>query len=209
MNKKAMFTKIALFCTAFLLVISTTAAITLAKYVKSASTPEEVGTVAKFGITMQWSDNSAFEKTYAADTVGSVTTAVSGNVDKIAPGTTGSITLTLSGSSEVAFNLSLKLIETYSNNWKVSGESGAAAYNPITLTVSSTIDGANVSLTQNKGGTSTLNIKDFEPASTISGTITITWAWAFEGNDAADNYIEGLDSATFGLTAEVTATQIN
>lgn len=209
MNKKGLITKIALFCTAFLLIVSTSAVITLAKYVKTSSTPEEVGTVAKFGVTMSWTDNSAFEKTYTADTSNSVSTAVSGSVDKIAPGTTGSITLTLGGSSEVAFNLTLTLVEEYSANWKVSGESGAEAYNPIDITVTSTVTGANVSLTHNKNGTSTLNVKDFEAGATISGTITITWNWAFEGNDAADNYMESLDSATYSLTAQVTATQIN
>lgn len=208
MASKKMFTKIALFCTAFLLVASTVVGVTFAKYVKTANHPEEVGTVAKFGITMQWTDNSAFENSYDADT-NSVTTAVSGNVDKIAPGTTGSITLTLSGSSEVAFNLTLELVENYSSNWKVSSAENAEAYKPITLTVTSTIDGANVSLTQNKGGTSILSIKDFEPASTISGSITITWEWGFEVNNDADNYMESLDSATYGLTASVTATQIN
>lgn len=209
MQKKSLIKKIVWLGAALLIATTSAVGITLAMYFKTQETTDN-SSVAKFGITMSWTDGTAFEKTYATDTtVTGVTNAVTADSERIAPGTTGSITLTLDGSSEVAFNLTLELVETYSSNWKVSGEANADDYKPITLTVTSTIDGANVSLTQNKGGTSTLSIKDFDAGATISGTVTITWAWAFEDNDSADNYVESLDDATYGLTAKVTATQIN
>ena len=120
---------------------------------------------------------------------------------KIAPGTTGLITLNLSGQCETAFNLTIDLTETYSDNWKKSAT--GPVYHPITLTAKSTIDGASVNIVGNK-----INVKNFEAGETLSGTISITWAWAFEGDDAADSYMSTLD-ATYSLAALATATQIN
>ena len=208
--KNKLLVKIALFCSAFLIAASAVVGITFSMYIKTSEKAKETGTVAKFGITMAWEDDSAFETSYNTDTtVTGVTTAVTGTSDRIAPGTTGSITMKITGSSEVAFNLTLDIVEEYSEGWKVSSEANAEAYKPINLTVTSTLEGANVSLTQNKGGASTLSIKDFNAGVTVDGTVTITWDWDFDANNTADNYVESLDSATYSLTAKVTATQID
>ena len=206
MDKKTKtFVSVAVICCAILVLSLVGMGFTLAKYIKTSNKEAEHASVAKFGVVMTWSGD-AFAKDYKVDDTDAMDSAKlsvksSNENKKIAPGTTGLITLNLSGQCETAFNLTIDLTETYSDNWKESAT--GPAYHPITLTAKSTIDGASVNIVGNK-----INVKNFEAGETLSGTISITWAWAFEGDDDADSYMSTLD-ATYSLSALATATQIN
>ena len=207
MNKKTKtFISVAVICCAILMLSVIGMGFTLAKYVKTSNRDAEEASVAKFGVVMTWSGD-AFAKDYTVDDTSSLdatklSVKSSAEGDKIAPGTTGTITLTVSGSSETAFNLTIDLTETYSDNWKTASD--GAEYHPIALSAATTITGANANIVDNK-----INVKNFEAGETISGTVVITWLWAFEGgNDAADTYMSTLD-ATYSLAASATATQID
>lgn len=203
MNKKTKtFISVAVICCAILMLSVIGMGFTLAKYVKTSNRNAEQASVAKFGVNLEWSGD-AFAKEYSSTSNG-VTVKSSTNGDKIAPGTSGSITLTISGESEVKFNLTIKLTETYSSHWDTADE--GEEYHPITLSATTTIDGASVNIVNNE-----INVKTFEVEEAISGAITITWNWAFEsGNDAADSYIGELGkTATYSLAASAIATQID
>ena len=219
MNKKTKtFISVAVICCAILMLSVIGMGFTLAKYVKTSNRDAEEASVAKFGVVMTWSGD-AFAKDYTVDDTSSLdatklSVKSSAEGDKIAPGTTGTITLTVSGSSETAFNLKIDLTEAYSNNWKTASD--GTEYHPITLSAATTIDGANIKTGStdeleivNVDGKKTINVKNFEAGETISGAITITWNWAFEsGNDTADTYMSTLD-ATYSLAASAIATQID
>lgn len=207
MNKKTKtFISVAVICCAILMLSVIGMGFTLAKYVKTSNRDAEEASVAKFGVVMTWSGD-AFAKDYTVDDTSSLdatklSVKSSAEGDKIAPGTTGTITLTVSGSSETAFNLTIDLTETYSDNWKTASD--GTEYHPIALSAATTITGATANIVDNK-----INVKNFEAGETISGTVVITWLWAFEGgNDTADTYMSTLD-ATYSLAASAIATQID
>ena len=214
MNKNTKtFISVAVICSAILILSIVGIGFTLAKYVKTSNKLPEEASVAKFGVTMSWAGD-AFATEYAADDTTSLTSAQlsvksSASGKKIAPGTTGKITLTLAGTSEVAFNLTINLTETYSEDWDTADNGGV--YHPIILSATTTISGAQVA-----PGTTNLTVdsdnkiavKNFAAGETISGVVEITWSWPFESNDAADNNMYNTN-ATYALSALATATQIN
>ena len=112
MNKKTKtFISVAVICCAILMLSVIGMGFTLAKYVKTSNRDAEEASVAKFGVVMTWSGD-AFAKDYTVDDTSSLdatklSVKSSAEGDKIAPGTTGTITLTVSGSSETAFNLTI------------------------------------------------------------------------------------------------------
>ena len=211
MKKSKKLTGILLACCALLMVAIAGLGVTLAKYTKTA--PENGGTahVAAFGVSMEWgSEDSIFKKEYTTNdssVSGTIATSVKSSTDVIAPGTTGSVTLTFEGStaSEVAFNLKINISETYSNNW--TDEEGNE-YHPINYTVSSTAkaDDANI---EGITGSSIAIDQNFAAGTVLSGTITITWSWPFNGDDAADTHMGGVSSATYSIVANATVTQID
>ena len=207
MNKKTKtFISVAVICCAILMLSVIGMGFTLAKYVKTSNRDAEEASVAKFGVVMTWSGD-AFAKDYTVDDTSSLdatklSVKSSAEGDKIAPGTTGTITLTVSGSSETAFNLTIDLTESYSSHWDTADNGGV--YHPIALSAATTITGATANIVDNK-----INVKNFEAGETISGTVVITWLWAFEGGkDAADTHMSTLD-ATYSLAASAIATQID
>ena len=201
MNKKTKtFISVAVICCAILMLSVIGMGFTLAKYVKTSNRNAEEASVAKFGVNLEWTGD-AFAKEYSNTTNG-ITVKSSTAGDKIAPGTSGSITLTVSGESEVKFNLTIKLTEEYSSHWDTADD--GEEYHPITLSATTTIDGASVNIVNNE-----INVKTFEANEAISGAITITWNWAFEGgNDTADSNIGALN-ATYSLAASAIATQLD
>lgn len=211
MKKSRKLTGILLACCALLMVAIAGLGVTMAKYVKTA--PEKGGTahVAAFGVSLAWQSNdSIFKKEYNTDDAsvkGTIATSVKSSTDVIAPGTTGSVTLTFEGStaSEVAFNLKINISEEYSNNWG-NGEGGS--YTPIVYEVTSTAKANNESIAGISGNSIAID-QNFPAGTILSGTITVTWSWPFEGNDKADTYMSGVPSATYSITANASATQID
>ena len=211
MKNSRKITSILLACCALLMVAIAGLGVTLAKYTKSAPARNDSARVAAFGVNLEWSaEGSIFKAEYAADTTAEgITAAVksaNGTDAVIAPGTTGSVVLNLSGTSEVAFKLDISIIEQYSNNWKKSAATDADEYHPITYSVTSTAKAGDDDITLGQSGDFTTNIA---PGVVLSGSITISWSWPFAGDDTADTYMSGVSGATYSITASATATQID
>ena len=209
MKKSKKITGVLLACCALLMVAIAGLGVTLAKYVKNVQPRNDSARVAAFGVELAWSSNdSIFKASYDADTTveGISTTVQSSNGTDtiIAPGTSGQVVLNLSGTSEVAFQLVINITEEYSNNWKESADGGE--YHPIAYNLTSTAKAGDADITLTTGS-STVNV----PAGVaLSGSITITWEWAFEGGkDTADTYMSSVSGATYSITASATATQID
>ena len=227
MNKSRKITGILLACCALLMVAIAGLGVTLAKYTKSAEPRNDSAHVAKFGITLAWSSNDAiFKNTYtttdsekSATITNSVVSATDANSDStmdnvIAPGTSGSVNLTISGTSEVAFTLAIQINEEYIGAWQKSA-TDATAYHPIEYSATSTdtIGSTNVEL--DAQGKFTI---DIAAGTAVNATITISWEWPFESgssdeekaaNDAADTYMSSVAGASYKITASATATQID
>lgn len=209
MRKSKKITSILLACCAFLLVAITGLGVTMAKYVKS-ETKTTTAKVAAFGITMAWAGD--FAESYTTDNTSvkdSIANSVVSTNKVVAPGTTGTITLTLDGTSEVAFTLAISITETYSeDNWKESATGDP--YYPISYTVTSTAKVGETDITV-ESDNKTINPINVAPGMALSGVITITWAWPFEttGKDLADTYMSTVADATYTISASSTATQIN
>ena len=208
-NSSKVFIRVSVICCAILMLSVIGMGFTLAKYVKTSNRDKEEASVAKFGVVMTWSGD-AFAKDYTISGSSSLSVKSELGGDKIAPGTTGTITLTVSGKSEVAFNLTINLTELYSDNWKTA-ENGSV-YHPIVLSAKTTISNAFTQTGTNDLTISTdnkINVKDFAAGETISGAVVITWEWPGEIDDdtnSADTYMSGLD-ATYSITANAIASQ--
>lgn len=178
---------------------------TLAKYITSGS-GDGTATVAKWGYTVSVDTSNLFGKNYKANVVTDDTTAAnlevasSSDANVVAPGTTGSMTIEIKGTAEVASKLNIKVADVQ----EISLTYGSTTYNPVKWTLN---DGEKDVV---KDGTlaaveAELNkVQDVEynAGDTVNKTYTLTWTWAFDGgNDAADTAL-GL------LAAEKTATKV-
>ena len=201
MKKSKKFTTILAVCCAFLLVSVAGLAISFASYVTTSNRDKETSTVAKFGVSMTW-DGAAFDSEYTSQTASSLAVKNAADGKTLAPGTSGAITLTLGGSSEVAINVVIDIEQEYSANWKESAE--GPAYNPIVVKAYD-ITGERTELNIVDGK---IEYKSFEAGEAITGKVEITWAWSFEGNNAADTYIGTLgEDVTYAITTSATASQ--
>ena len=174
--------------------------ITYSKLVHQSKS-ENVSSVAMFGLIMTWSDN-AFLTTYEK---GEPSRVVVESEDKtLAPSLSNSMTLSLRGKCEMAFNLTITLDEEYSEHWKESNLTTAQPYHPIELTANSTMKGE-IEITNH------VIIINYEAVGDdIVEDITITWKWPESLNDKADTYMSTLHGvATYSLSAETIATQID
>lgn len=217
---------------------------TFAKYVTTAS-GSDTARVAKWGVEISGMADGLFAKTYAKDTETDIANTVEATEEVVAPGTKNDngVTFSLTGTPEVAVKIDIVVkgsttdtitdvvlpVGTYTD-WTQAPYTNtfdlAAAYNPVVFTL--------------KDGTTTLatgtlaqiesfleeKSDEYAPGTDLSkilggtsGTYTLTWAWAFAGNDKADtllgNLADGNQSAIEGASITVdfaiviTATQID
>lgn len=192
---------------------------TFAKYVTSRE-GTDTARVAKFGVTIS-AEGATFAKQYAKDESAYTETNTVVSTDKVvAPGTKGNLaTATISGTPEVAVRVS-QVAELTLEGWKDSSD---GYYCPIEIKVGETT----------LKGTSYTSISEFKtaveeaikeytddyPAGTNLSTATnslasISWAWAFTGNDdAKDTYLGNQAAAenasTIALKVTTTVTQID
>jgi len=116
-------------------------------------------------------------------------------VNVVAPGTDGSIDFSISGTPEVAVAVTFAVNVTEdviipSGTEIAEGNTLAAAYTPVVFTLEDS-EGTEI-------GTGTLtDIKDalvaltaaYPPNTPLDETYTLSWEWAFDGNDEADTYL--------------------
>ena len=218
---------------------------TFAKYVTAAS-GSDTARVAKFGVTVSASNNTMFKTAYTTDDAtaeASITNSVeSADTDKlVAPGTKedGTATFSVTGTPEVAVKVAVSLdpdslkevflkAGTYADYTTAANDDTfelAEDYYPVKFTLTK-----NGTAVVTDGTLSDVNVKlaevskDYAPNTNLSealGEYTLSWAWAFDGNDRADTLLgnlaagtaTGVDTANYStkiaFNLKVTVTQID
>lgn len=171
---------------------------TLSKYVTEK---KETGSasVAKWGFTVTSDANNLFGKNYkydtaknssvvtTDDTAATLTVKASDTENRVAPGTTGSMTFTIKGSAEVKAKVEIAL--TVNNDVVLEYKKGGVAgtYKPVKWTLkknNAEVEGAvgvDLATIKTKLDDSTVYAAD---STAIDDTYTIEWAWAYDGTTA-------------------------
>lgn len=155
-------------------------AITYSKYVTSADAGSQTATAAKWGYVITADASKVFGKNYTKEsgdlativTENGVAVKASGDNNVVAPGTTGSMTFTISGSAEVKAKLKFA--------GDITNEISLGDYKPIkwTLKVGDSVEAS--SFTDIVAFAKDLADSD----GTIDGEeFTISWKWEFDGVD--------------------------
>ena len=219
--KKNVMMRLASFLLVAVLISTSAISGTYAKYVT-----EGIGTdtarVAKWGVTVT-ANGETFAKEYATDdAVFTEANSVISTEKVVAPGTDGEmVSMTLSGTPEVAVRVSYAAAFDIGDNWEVDGD----YYCPLVVTVNGTaFDGrayssaADFELSVNNaiGAYS----KDYPAGTDLSSktadSLAVTWEWPFStsaDNDKKDTKLGDVavtgDAATVKLAVTTTVTQID
>lgn len=168
-------------------------AMTYSRYITSGSTGNTTATAAKWGYVVTVSADKLFGNAYnkgervevSATQTDVKLSANSGNV--VAPGTSGSMTITINGSAEVNAQLvisvtegtDIHLGEYYPIKWTLNEK------NVSTPLVNESKLSEVVSKLQEQNVT-------YEANTTIDKTYTLSWEWAIDGGDDAKDTIIGM-----------------
>lgn len=191
---------------------------TLSKYLTSKS-ENGSASVAKWGFTVETNATKLFGTNYKFDTNNSIVTADTANLtvkasdenNRVAPGTTGSMTFSISGTAEVLAEVKIQM--TVNKDITLVYGDNNTAYNPVVWTL--TKDGTQVAQgTLNEIAAALNKTERVEAGAEFSkaGNYTLSWAWPFEGNDALDTTL-GLiangdnNSTVNGYTINTTETK--
>lgn len=208
-------------------VILTTCAIsgTFAKYVTS-NTNADSARVAKFGVKIN-AAGTMFAKQYATvdsaftETYSVISSGLSDDDKVVAPGTSGQLAnVTVEGTPEVAVRVTNVATVTLNDKWK---DANADYYCPLEITVgSTTVKGKDYSSATDFANAikTTINAVTADyPANTNLNVIptnelSISWAWAFTGNDdVKDTYLGDQaalgNAGTISISIVTTVTQID
>lgn len=184
---------------------------TMSKYISSKS-DNGTANVAKWGFEVTANGDKLFGKEYRYDTdkhasvikddtgatltVSAVTPATGERSNLVAPGTTGSMTFSITGTAEVRSKIEVSLtgndvVLKYTTDTVADGE-----YAPVKWTLKK--KGVTTALVDNgsfkdlQDGLAGLSATVVEANATYAnaGEYTIEWAWAFDGgNDALDTFL--------------------
>lgn len=205
---------------------------TFAKYITSNSVPATEATVAQWGYTVSVGAEKLWGTDYVFDTNASVVTTDDNGVTvnssdtgkRVAPGTTGYTTLKVQGQAEVLSKLNVTStvtdVELHSTTTlddpSTQDVDESLVYSPIKWSISGdAIIGSENKLPVDLSNQTAADVADFldklsktniAAKTEINIDLTITWAWAFEGNNTYDTYL-GLLAASKpvdGYTADLT-----
>ncbi len=200
--------------------VSGMGAMTYARYITSSQVPAEQATAAKWGFVVTADTSNLFSSdytlngTYATPVAVDAGVAVNAHADTdgniVAPGTSGSMTVTVSGIAEVRARLSLKSLYTDGQKDYLdisipagtdpSNSSARAQYNPVKWTLSKKVgDEAAQDIVDEKDLATLLNAfedesTDIPAGSSISVVYTISWKWDFN----AENDVLSLQDTLIG-----------
>ena len=195
---------------------------TFAKYTVGG-TGSDTARVAKFGVNVTAS-GTMFAKEYATDdrNAGTITKSVISTDKVVAPGTKGNMaSMTLTGTPEVAVRVSYAVNKFELKGWTTDG---TTEYCPLVFTVGTAsykIGDAGITSVSDLQDKVTAAItaysKDYEANTDLSGvgadSLKVSWAWAFEGDDAKDTALGSRaaenKAATVELEITTTVTQID
>ena len=184
---------------------------TFAKYVTEGDGGDQAR-VAKFGVTVAATDNSMFKTKYATDDQQANTAGISASVESttkdnlVAPGTKAddAFIFSITGKPEVAVNVKIAIgaqMDVYLGAGTYPDLTTAAAddtfelaqdYYPVVYTLKQN-GVVKVTGTLAEVATYLESIsKDYKPNTDLSGEFgnyTLSWEWAFDGNDKADTLL--------------------
>lgn len=184
---------------------------TFAKYVTSGAGGDQAR-VAKFGVTVAATDNSMFKTTYETDDQRAKAAGISASVESttkdnlVAPGTKAddAFIFSITGKPEVAVNVKIAIgaqMDVYLGAGTYPDLTTAAAddtfelaqdYYPVVYTLKQN-GVVKVTGTLAEVATYLESIsKDYKPNTDLSGEFgnyTLSWEWAFDGNDKADTLL--------------------
>lgn len=202
---------------------------TLAKYTTSGSGSDSAQ-VAKWGVKIEILGDKLFNNEYKNS---SNAVTVKSTSDVVAPGTSGSTTFSISGTPEVALNVSI--------DFDMTSDVYLYTYHPLVFTLKQVRNYAGDVDVTLKSGTlkeietylSSWSNKNYNPNTVLDATFELSWEWKFDGegesvgaNDVNDTLLGDLIAATdptsvvagitsddystqVGFTLSVTATQID
>ena len=181
---------------------------TFAKYT-ATNGAGDTARVAKWGVAITTSSDLFAEAYATTATVEDNTIVNSVAVDTagtnlVAPGTAQSVTFSITGNPEVAVKLDVVMNVTSdvvipAGTEVAPGVELDAAYTPVVFTLTKAGVAAPLAtgtLAQIEAAMEALT-DEFAPNSGIlAGEYTLAWAWAFDGNDAADTYLGNVIAGT-------------
>lgn len=192
---------------------------TFAKYA-TAGNGTDSARVAKFGVTIT-ANGTTFAKEYAANStseVGTMANSVVSTDKVIAPGTSGNmVSMNITGAPEVAVMVGYEATVDLGDNWK---DANGEFYCPLVVTVSGveisgkSFDSADgfESVIQQKIEACSKKYDAREDLSSVTKP-SVSWKWAFEGDDVKDTYLGDQaaagEAAKIDLTIKTTVTQID
>ncbi len=181
-------------------------AMTYSRYITSGSTGNTTATAAKWGYVVTVSADNLFGSAYnqgkrvevSATQTDVKLLANSGNV--VAPGTSGSMTITINGSAEVNAQLvisvtegtDIHLGEYYPIRWTLNEKNESTSTPLVEKSKLSEV----VSKLQEQNAT-------YEANTTIDKTYTLSWEWAIDGDDTKDTIIGMIASGKAKTSDEV------
>ena len=200
---------------------------TFAKYIETNEVKDQTAVVAKWGVVIQNSiegiDGATGKTVFSKENDAGTVESSSQNV--VAPGTEGGVTIKITGVPQVAAKISFALtIDDVSLT-------GPSTYYPIVWTITEGAESKNFNGSTVADGktvqsemTDYLVAKEYEPNVSLERTVTISWAWSFDGDDDMDtlcgnaaangNTTKDVDDNdwtldnTIGLTVTTTVEQI-
>ena len=186
---------------------------TFAKYVTTDSA-SDTARVAKWGVEVTATGSTAFATKYndAADENGTKVVS-SGEAKVVAPGTNGALaSISIKGTPEVMVDVDVNATLTLTG-WTVDG----AVYCPIVFTVGEKtfkIDDTNDTIEKLTAAVAAefnaMDKTNVAANTDLAADIAISWAWAFEGDNAKDTELGNLETApTISFSCDVTVTQVN
>ena len=189
-------------------------AMTFARYISSVQVPTQQATAAKWGFVVTANTEKLFSTDYTKDTGAyaipvATDTGVAVNAlassKLVAPGTTGSMTVTVSGSAEVAAKLTIAAGNSFKDVCIPAGTDGEgaarAAYYPIKWTLTKTENSVTTTLVDGK----TIDVflekiakesTELPAGKSVSVVYTITWAWDFNGDNSNAAQLEASKNDT-------------
>ena len=195
---------------------------TFAKYTVGG-TGSDSARVAKFGVNVT-ANGTMFAREYATDdrSAGTIIKSVISTDKVVAPGTKGNMaSMTLTGTPEVAVRVGYAVNKFELKGWTTDG---TTEYCPLVFTVGTAsykIGDAGITsvsdLQDKVKAAITAYSKDYEANTDLSGvgadSLKVSWAWAFEGDDAKDTALGSRaaedKAATVELEITTTVTQID
>lgn len=171
-------------------------AMTYSRYITSGTTGSQIATAAKWGFVVTVDASNILGKSYKATAENTLATVdstgvavkVTGDANVVAPGTTGSMTISINGSAEVLAALEITAVGLQ----EISYTKDESTYNPVKWSLSEQTDGSILSNVKLIDITSKLaeQNKTFEANTSYNKKYTLTWSWDLDsGNDEKDTAI--------------------